>query len=280
MTAKRRHIEEETFISSNETLMLEKLQDILLRKDRKQLELLQKTLEDKKLLSEKVSPIIEEHLLFMKQNFPKEFRESVEKIIDVKLQKSQEEILNLIYPKLGKMIQKYVQHQFQQLKDNIDRKIQERLNRGSIGWFRRKVFGINISDDILSDADDPELQQIFVIQRNSGLLIGSASKEEKIHEDVVAGMLTAIKSFAEDAFEIGESDLEMIQYDTYRILMQTFPNYYIAVVSGGSMSTRQKSKLVSTLNTFAEKELNVMPVNIGSDFTQLVRARLKKYFFD
>ncbi|MGK0364973.1 MAG: hypothetical protein ACI85O_002034 [Saprospiraceae bacterium] len=263
----------------SEAQMLLQLQDILLKKDRQSLDILQQTLNDKELLSKKVSPIIEEHLTFLKQNFPKEFQNSVEKIIDIKLKDSQEEILNLIYPKLGKMIQKYIGYQFQQLKDSIDAQIEVTLNKGPFGWVRRKVFGIKVSDEILSGVDKPIIEQILIIQRDSGLLLGSATKSEKIHEDLVAGMLTAIKSFAEDAFERGEADLEMIQYDSYRIHLQNFPKYYIAVVLGGSMSAQQKENLANDLLTFAEEEMNIPIAEVNTEMNNFLKGKLERSFF-
>jgi len=241
----------------SEAQMLLQLQEILLKKDRQSLESLQQTLNDQELLSEKVSPIIEEHLTFMKQSFPKEFQTSVEKIIDKKLKDSQEEILNLIYPKLGKMIQKYIGHQFQQLKDGIDAQIEATLNKGPLGWVRRKIFGIKLSDEILSSVDKPIIEQILIIQR----------------------VLTAIKSFAEDAFERGEADLEMIQYDRYRIYLQNFPKYYIAVVLGGSMSSQQKEDLANDLLTFAEEEMNIPITEVNTEVNNLLKEKLKKSFF-
>jgi len=275
----RENIDNSKADTLSEAQMLLQLQEILLKKDRQSLDSLQQTLNDKELLSEKVSPIIEEHLTFIKQNFPKEFKDSVEKIIDVKLKDSQEEILNLIYPKLGKMIQKYIGHQFQQLKESIDAQIEATLNKGPLGWIRRTVLGINVSDEILSGVDKPIIEQVLIIQRDSGLLLGSATRNEKIHEDLVAGMLTAIKSFAEDAFERGEADLEMIQYDRYRIHLQNFPKYYIAVVLGGSMSAQQKEDLINDLLTFAEDEMNTPITEVNTEVNDLLKEKLKKVFF-
>lgn len=263
----------------NEAQMLEKLQDILLRNDRAGIQAIQDTLNDPKRLSPKVNPIIEEHLQFMRENFPREYEKSVEKILDRRMKGAQEEILNMIYPKLGKMIQKYIGLQFQQLKESIDQKIEATLNQGPIGWMRRKVFGIEVSEEIISNMDDLVIEQIFVIERDSGLLIGSAAKQEKIHVDVIAGMLTAIKAFAEDAFERGEADLEMVQYDIYRIFMQNFPRYYIAVVLGGSMSAARREDLMTRLNTFAEKEMPALIREISTETNFLIKQKLNEYFF-
>jgi len=68
----------------------------------------------------------------------------------------------------------------------------------------------------LSQLDSPEVHEVYLVQRESGLLLGSYAKEKNTDQDVIAGMLTAIKSFAEDAFNRGKEDLEMIQYENYK----------------------------------------------------------------
>lgn len=275
----KKNIKKPTSNGLSEAQMLSQLQDILLKKDRQSVEGLERILNDRRLLSEKVSPIIEEHLDFLRQNFPVEYRGVITKMIDERLESSSDEIINLISPKLGKMIQKYINSQFQQLKESIDNQIEATLNKGPLGWVRRKIFGINVSDEILSGVDSPVIEQILVIQRDSGLLLGSAAKSEKIHEDVVAGMLTAIKSFAEDAFERGEADLEMIQYDSYRIFLQNFPKYYFAVVLGGSTSAGQKEKLSNDLLAFADKEMNMIIKEVNTGTNNIVKEKLTTYFF-
>jgi hypothetical protein len=74
------------------------------------------------------------------------------------------------------------------------------------------------------------VEQIFVIEKGSGLIISSVSKQESIDEDMIAGMLTAIKSFVEDAFKRDLQSLELIQYELFEIHIQNFTSYYFAVV--------------------------------------------------
>jgi hypothetical protein len=48
----------------------------------------------------------------------------------------------------------------------------------------------------LSELEKPYLEEVFVLENGSGLLIGNAALEENIDRDMVAGLLTAIKVFA------------------------------------------------------------------------------------
>ncbi len=241
-------------------VLLNQLQSILLKEERLAIERLQETIEDPVLLSEKIRPIIEERMLFFKENFPKEFKVTVDKMIEVKLKASQEEILDVIYPVMGKMIKKYVNHQIQMLKDSIDESIKKTFFSKGILWrLKNSLFGIKVSDQVIHNLKDYKIEEIYVIQRNSGLLFGSASTENTIDQDVIAGMLTAIKSFVEDAFKREREDLEMIQYGTYKILLQNFYSYYIAIAISGSMSSTEREELANELLTFAEEHLNTLP---------------------
>ena len=199
----------------NETVLMSQLKEILLREDRSALEELQRTLNEKKLLAEKINPIVEDHLTFLRHNFPKEYAQIVNRMVEQKLKSSQNEILDVIYPVMGKMINKFITLQFQELKDSINARIDGLFSKqGILWWIRNRIFGINDADMLLSGLDQPVLEEIFVIQRDSGLLLGSAALYPSVNRDVVAGMLTAIKSFVEDAFEREHEDLELIQYGT------------------------------------------------------------------
>lgn len=259
--------------------LLNQLQSILLKEDRVAIERLQETIEDPILLSEKIRPIIEERMHFFKENFPKEFKVTVDKMIEVKLKASQEEILDVIYPVMGKMIKKYVNHQIQMLKDSIDESIKKTFFRKGIFWrLKNSLFGIKMSDQVIHDLKDFQIEEIYVIQRNSGLLFGSASTENTIDQDVIAGMLTAIKSFVEDAFKREREDLEMIQYGTYKILLQNFYSYYVAIAISGAMSSTEREALANTLLSFAEAHLHSLPAEPDNQIFSTVSTALKEEF--
>jgi hypothetical protein len=109
--------------------------------------------------------------------------------------------------------------------------------------------------------------------------MGNFSKSETIDRDLVAGMLTAIKSFVEDAFSKKRQDLDMIEYGTYKIFIQSFHLYYIPIILDGSISTSEKQTLSAKLLDFAEEEMSsVTPDNhTEADFKQL-SSKLATYF--
>ncbi len=263
----------------NETVLMSQLKDILLREDRSALEDLQRTLNEKQLLAEKINPIVEDHLTFLRHNFPKEYAQIVNRMVEQKLKSSQTEILDVIYPVMGKMINKYISLQFQEMKDSINARIDALFSkRGLVWWFRNRILGLNDADVLLTGLDIPVLEEIFVIQRDSGLLLGSAALYPSVNRDVVAGMLTAIKSFIEDAFERDNEDLEMIQYGTYKILIENMPTHYFAMAMSGSVSVSEGADLRNQIIDFIQKTDDLRNPNIDSETQIQISQALEIHF--
>ena len=270
--------------SSNAELggsQLEQLRAVLLKDDRAELSDLQNLLADKKRLAERVSPIFEERIEQLKANFPQEFGALVDNAIEQKLKASQEDLLNLIFPVLGKMITKFVQQQIEELKESINKQTEQALSWNN--WkrrFRAMFLGVNEADVILSDLKLAKIEELYVIQYNSGLLLGSYSRGELVDKDLIAGMFTAIKSFAEDSFSKNQEDLEQIEYGSYKILIQNFRSYYITFVVSGALGIEELNKLKAKAVDFADKELRNTIIVINSTIQTDISTKLKQYFIE
>jgi hypothetical protein len=263
----------------DETILMSQLKDILLREDRSALEELQRTLNEKQLLAEKINPIVEEHLTFLRQNFPREYAKIVNRMVEQKLKSSQTEILDVIYPVMGKMINKYIAFQFQEMKDSINARIDALFSKqGMIWWIRNKIFGIDNAQMLLSSLDTPIIEEIFVIQRDSGLLYGSAALYPTVNRDVVGGMLTAIKSFVEDAFERQNEDLEIIQFGTYKILIENMPSHYFALAMSGSVSNTEGAVLRNQIIDFIQENELLRSDNFNTNVQEQISQALDNQF--
>ena len=87
--------------TGSEQEKMQQLQEVLLGKERAKLDRLETIVETKEDLSERVSPIIEEHLEQLRQQFPEHYRRVVDRMMEEKIKSSSEDILNTIYPVLG-----------------------------------------------------------------------------------------------------------------------------------------------------------------------------------
>ena len=228
-----------------------KLKELLLNEDREfaqsileKLDSLEDTVNTHEKLSEKVNPIIDKKI----DTFVEEIPTKLGPVIADALTKSQDKVVEALFPIIGRMIKKYIQQEIKALSDSINSQVQ---NTFSIKTWQRKAkalfSGVSEQEIILSEMNKANVEQIFVIEKGSGLIISSVSKKESIDEDMIAGMLTAIKSFVEDAFKKDQQSLELIQYELFEIYIQNFTAYYFAVVISGSFDIAFKNKLENKL---------------------------------
>ncbi|MEM6967540.1 MAG: cell envelope biogenesis protein OmpA [Bacteroidota bacterium] len=265
--------------TKNEKELLDQLKSILLQEDREEIEKVKETIYVQENLSEEISPIVKSHIEDLKNNFPKEFRLVVDEMITKKIESSQEEIVNAIYPEVGKMIKKYVGHQIQMLKEGIENRIRNTFDSKSF-WGKMKArFGWRkTSDEIIQSLAVPVVEEIFIIQKDSGLLAGSATRNDLVDQDVVAGMLTAIKAFVEDAFNQGNEDLETIEYGSYRIVLQNFPKWYMAVALSGTLSSKEKDELSDQILDFASAQMPPQLDEINDTLQKDLSTKLEQHF--
>jgi len=261
----------------DEEQALERLKSILLRQDRAELEEIRGILNNKEKLSEKVKPIILDHFIFLKENFSQEYESIINDLIDKKLKQSESDILDIIYPSLGKMISKYVSLQITTLKESIENSVKSKFSftRSITSFFT----GVKESDLILKDAVTSAIEEVYLIQKDSGLLLASASNQESMDKDVVAGMLTAIKSFVEDAFNKDAQDLETIEYGSYKIVIRSYYSFYIAVAISGALSTSERGILSEKIDSFAANEIKIYKGKYDSAGTEISSLLEKQFIF-
>jgi len=264
---------------------LQLLREILLVDDRevasavnKRLELITETIEKREKLSEKVDPIIKARLDKFIAEIPSTLGPTITKTLQQEIQNSKDQVVEALYPIMGKMIKRYVQNEIKKLSETINKKVNNTFSfSGLKRKFRSRITGVKESDLILIEADPPIINEIFVIQKGSGILLGNHSKTETLDKDMVSGMLTAIKSFVEDAFSGGNQNLEAIEYELYTLHIQNFFSYYIAVVISGNYNRSFESKIENKLLGLSQKLSPKVSVLTREEIDSLLENFFKKW---
>lgn len=266
----------------NQDEKLSILKDILLTDEReyaKKVEEKLKVVEDivnkQKQLSERVDPIIDQKLDDFVSQIPKTLGPVITEALKNEIKNSQDAVVEALFPIIGKMIKKYVQQEMQILSEQINAKMNSAFSfEGLKRKFKSKRTGVSEADLMLQELAQPVIEQIMVIEKGSGIIISEYSKTQAIDEDMVSGMLTAIKSFAEDAFEKENQELNYIEYDSFHIHLQNFSEYYIAVIISGPYNVVFKSKLEDKLLDFAQNYINKEDIKDHDLFSK----KLKSFF--
>ena len=242
---------------------IELLRDIILGDDRKVIENLSENIEkinnlvdSKDELGLKVNSIIHDRIEEFQKSIPEKLGPQITAALQKQISESQAQVVDILYPIIGKMVGKYIRREFEKITERIDRQFRKAFSID--GWIRRFkgwISGSKESEMIIRDLVPPSLLEMFIIEKNSGILKAHYAVNKALDADLVAGMLTAIKSFVEDAFSSGEQQLEMIEYDNYKIVISSFNSFYIANVISGILNAEFRAKLDHMVLDFAQKYL-------------------------
>ncbi len=258
------------------------LKEILLTDEREfserisnKIAILEQTLQEKEKLSEKVNPIIWEELERFKSEIPQNLGPAITESLKNEIKNSRDDVVEALYPILGKMIKKYISQEMKVLSEKVN---DAARNTFSFAGLKRKLkakaTGVDENEIILRDIASAQIEQVFLIEKDSGILLGSFSKKETVDQDMISGMLTAIKAFVEDAFKETGRDLQSIEYDSYEIHLQNFHKYYIAIALGGTFTENAQSEL-EDYNLDVSQEIN--KADILLDRAELEAKLEKKY---
>jgi len=232
---------------------LETLKRLLLNDELKQLEKLESAIrelqfksEDKESIIEKLTPLFDEILW---QNFQTKEKKTIEILgrylaqiivqssqenlealssslqevispsIAKEIEENQDKMVDILYPIIGGMISRYVTQSIRELMDSINHKIEDGL---SIERYKRKmkakITGVSESELLLEESSIAPIVSLFVIHKESGLLIAEATQESQAIDDphMVASMASAIKDFINDWMQTHDttqqSEVQLVSY--------------------------------------------------------------------
>jgi len=159
------------------------------------------------------------------------------KAIKKQIHDSKEEVIDALYPIIGRMISKAIAEALKGLVNSINDNINNKYNLKI--WLQRlkaKIFGVNVGELIIAEQAPFAIREVFLIAKDSGLLISHYSKNISGTNDahIIAAMLTAIKSFVQDAFAKEQTgELYEIEYSDQTIRIEPGLYAYLAVVYKG-----------------------------------------------
>lgn len=150
---------------------------------------------------------------------------------------SREEMIDALYPITGRLVQRAVVESMRDLARRIDQQMRSTFDFQSlVRRFQSRLHGVSDAEMTIRNAFAFQVQEIFLIHRETGLLLLHTSQlpDQTADSDVISGMLTAIRDFTEDAFGHGEeNELQQIQYGEQSILIEVAHLVYIALVIEG-----------------------------------------------
>ncbi|MEG5063742.1 OmpA family protein [Microcoleus sp. B3-A4] len=156
------------------------------------------------------------------------------KAITAQIKLERDSMVDALYPVIGSTISRYMAEAIKTINEKVSNAISV---EGFQRKIRSKVQGVSEAELILQESVPFTVQAAFLIHKASGLIISEVQNSEsyQLESEMVAGMLTAIRSFVNECIvQPGESsELNQIEYGDSKILLEVAGYCYMAVVIKG-----------------------------------------------
>jgi len=161
---------------------------------------------------------------------------------------NKETMIDALYPIMGGMISKYVTQAIKEMMETINNKIEDGL---SFDKYKRKikskVTGVSETELLMEESSDATISSLFVIQKESSLLIAEAHLENKEIDDahMVASMASAIKDFINDWVQNDEagSEVQILSYGNATLYIESAGSVFIIAFLDAEPDYEQRAEI-------------------------------------
>jgi len=167
------------------------------------------------------------------------------------ISENKETMIDALYPIMGGMISKYVTQAIKELMETINKKIEqglsfERIRRKA----KSKLTGVSETELLLEESTDAMISSIFVVHKETSLLIAEAHLENKEIDDahMVASMASAIKDFINDWMKHSDTidEVQLLSYGNATLYIESAGSVFLVAFLDAEPDHEQRSKI----NTF------------------------------
>ncbi|MEO1005617.1 MAG: OmpA family protein [Cyanobacteria bacterium J06638_38] len=229
-----------------------------------------------KAIAPEIALSIREQIRLDQEAIPQVLGPEMGKAIKAQIESERDAMVDALYPVIGSTISKYMVEVVQ----DINRKVESTLSpEGIKRKFQAKIQGVSEAELIFKESVGYHIRAIFLIDKDSGLVIQEIQLpgEQHLDSDMLAGMLTAIRSFANDCISSG-SELDLIDYGDWKIPLEVAGYCYLAVVVSGEPTKQFINKIRQVLGEIVIEHDDAIQ-NFAGDPAQVptgVRAKLEQ----
>ncbi|SFV90455.1 Putative periplasmic protein [hydrothermal vent metagenome] len=169
-------------------------------------------------------------------------------VIAQEIADNKEKMIDALYPIMGGMISKYVTNAIKEMMEHINAKIEDGL---SIERYKRKIksklTGVSETELLLEESAEAQIKALFVIQKDTGLLIAAAQQGEKEIDDphIVASMASAIKDFVNDWMKNTKQsqEVQLLSYGNATLYIESAGSVYMIAFLDAEPDYDQRTKI-------------------------------------
>ncbi len=229
------------------------LQRLLVGRERDQLAAILGRLEDPEARRREVAELLPHVLLDHSSDprFTHALTPPVERAITASVRQNPGPLADALFPVMGPAIRKAVAAALSGMVEALNRTLEHSLSWRSIAWrFEALRTGKSFGEVMLLHTLVYRVEQVFLIERPSGLLLQHVTEgADTVRDaDMVSGMLTAIRDFVQDSFQVGDGEaLESLNVGALSVWIEQGPRAIIAAVIRGTAPRTLRTTLQAAI---------------------------------
>jgi OOP family OmpA-OmpF porin len=178
------------------------------------------------------------------------------------VRKSPRAIVDAIAPIMGPAIRQAIARALQSMTQSFNRSLDESLSLRGIRW-RLEAWqtGRPLAEVVLLHTLRYQVEQVFLIHRETGLLLHHAAADGAVVQDqhVVSGMLTAIQNYVRDSFGASQDQtLDQFQVGEWTVWIEQGSQAYVAVVIRGTPPVTLREELRDALDRIHAEQADAL----------------------
>ena len=190
---------------------------------------------------EEISKALPEAIIWHKTNKSSRLNNAlsptIEETLTLSVQRNPQPIADAIFPVIGPAIRKSIREALKSMMDSVNNVLEHSFSPRSLRWrFEALSTGKKFSEVLLAHTLEYRVEQIFLIERDSGVLIHHVYNDgAKIRDgDVVSGMLGALQTFVKDTLDVSQNAvLDSVDIDGVKIVVEPGPRAILAAEISG-----------------------------------------------
>jgi len=161
----------------------------------------------------------------------------IDSAFDRSIRNDPHKISDVFFPIIGPAIRKSVSAALFDMVQSLNKLLEQSLSLKNLGWrFKAWRAGQNYAEYVLLKTLEYRVEQVFLIHRETGILIDSVVAPEVVTQDpdLVSSMLTAINDFVSDSFDSDNQSLEWLKFGELTLQIRVGPKAIMAIAVRGS----------------------------------------------
>ncbi len=217
------------------------LRSLIVGPEQAEIKRLARKIEERKFLAEDAANVITEAVELRQgrdDSLSDVLAPTVESTLYKSVSRDPQTLADALFPIFGPAIRRAVASAMRGAVQNMNQTMDSLITAKGLRW-RMEAWrtGRSYGDIVLKHSLLYQIEQVFLIQRETGLVIGHVSIDESITRDadLISSMLTAIGSFVHDSFEVrDEEQLETVEVGDVSVWIEPGPYAFLACVIRGT----------------------------------------------